>query len=147
MNGRERQSAVYVGGVSGGRPRVPVGFARLEEAAREAMSPEAYAYVAAGAGAEAEAHFDRLHVHRELPAQVEEAEVRPEDGVVHLPALIASAFGLSSSEARRLIGQGGVRVDGRPVDAGTLDLPAAGLDGAVLQVGKRRHRRLRLARP
>ena len=64
---------------------------------------------------------------------------------MHLPALIASEFELSSSEARRLISQGGVKVDGQPVDAGTLDLPAESLDGVVLQVGKRRHRRLRLA--
>ena len=52
MNGRERQAAVYAGGVSGRRPRVPVGRERLEEAARGVMSEEAYAYVATGAGAE-----------------------------------------------------------------------------------------------
>ncbi len=52
MNGRERQSALYVGGVSARRPRVPVAADGLEQAARRAMSSEAYAYVAAGAGAE-----------------------------------------------------------------------------------------------
>jgi tyrosyl-tRNA synthetase len=98
-----------------------------------------------GTGAEAETRFDRIHVHRELPEEIEEAELTARDGVVHLPALIAGEFDLSSSEARRLISQGGVKVDGRPVDAGTLDLPAESLDGVVLQVGKRRHRRLRLA--
>jgi lactate 2-monooxygenase len=50
--GRERQFEVYVGGARGVYPHVPVSFARLEEAARKAMSPEGYAYVAGGAGTE-----------------------------------------------------------------------------------------------
>jgi len=95
-----------------------------------------------GAGVAAEAAFDRVHVRRELP---EEIPVATLDGdPVHLPALIAAEFGLSSSEARRLITQGGVRLDGEPLEPGTLDLPVAGLAGRVLQVGKRRHRRLEL---
>jgi tyrosyl-tRNA synthetase len=64
---------------------------------------------------------------------------------VHLPALLADQFGLSRSEARRLIDQGGVRLGGRVLEPGRLDIPAAELDGEVLQVGKRRHRRLRVA--
>ena len=47
---------------------------------------------------------------------------------------------MSRSEARRNIEQGGVRLDGEPVTE--LDLPAAGLDGLVLQVGRRRFVRL-----
>ena len=50
--GRERQFEVYVGGARGVYPRVPVSFDRLQEAARGAMSPEGYAYVAGGAGTE-----------------------------------------------------------------------------------------------
>ena len=50
--GRERQFDVYVGGARGMHPRVPVSFERLQQAARGAMSPEAYAYVAGGAGTE-----------------------------------------------------------------------------------------------
>ena len=102
-------------------------------------------FAGSGQGQAAEAAFDRVHVHRELPDEIAEAEIDAADGTVHLPALIAAEFGLSSSEARRLIGQGGVRVDGEPLDPGTLDVAAARLDGVVLQVGKRRHRRLRLA--
>ncbi|MEA2386084.1 MAG: lactate 2-monooxygenase [Thermoleophilaceae bacterium] len=52
MRGVERQSQIYVGGVSGRRPRVPVEFAELERRAEAAMSEKAYAYVAAGAGLE-----------------------------------------------------------------------------------------------
>ncbi len=56
-----------------------------------------------------------------------------------------SSFGLSRSEARRLIDQGGVRIGGTVVETGRLDVPASELDGQVLQVGKRRHKRLRVA--
>jgi tyrosyl-tRNA synthetase len=94
------------------------------------------------AAVEAQAAFDRVFVSRELPEEIEELEV-VSNGSVHLPELIASAFGGSRSEARRAIAQGGVKLDGEPVDA--LDLPAAELDGRVLQVGKRRFRRLRVA--
>ena len=52
MSGIERQTDIYLGGVSGSRPRVPLAFDELEEAARVAMRPEAFAYVAAGAGNE-----------------------------------------------------------------------------------------------
>ena len=62
---------------------------------------------------------------------------------MHLPALIRDAFGVSRSEARRLLSQGGVRLDGEALDGAELDLPADRLDGAVLQVGKRRFKRLR----
>ncbi len=96
----------------------------------------------ASAAAEAEAAFDRVFVSRELPEEIEEFEVAS-NGLVHLPELIADAFGGSRSEARRAIAAGGVRLDGEPVDV--LDLPADRLDGRVLQVGKRRFRRLRVA--
>ena len=66
------------------------------------------------------------------------------NGTVHLPAVIADAFGRSRSEARQLLAQGGVRLDGEPLGADPLDLPAADLDGRVLQLGKRHFRRLRL---
>jgi tyrosyl-tRNA synthetase len=97
------------------------------------------------AAAEAEAAFDRVFVQRDMPADIEEAVVSPSNGVVHLPELIASEFGGTRSEARRVIQQGGVRLDGEPVPSDAFDLPAAELDGRVLQVGKRRFRRLRVA--
>ncbi len=50
--GRRRLTEIFVRGVGGHRPRVPVDAARLAEAAREAMSPEAWAYIAGGAGRE-----------------------------------------------------------------------------------------------
>lgn len=101
------------------------------------------------AAAAAEAHFDRVHKERRAPAGIEEAEIgrgEVSDGTVHLPALIATHFGGSRSDARRKLDQGGVKLNGVPVSASNYDLEAARLDGAILQVGKRHFRRLRLAR-
>jgi tyrosyl-tRNA synthetase len=95
-----------------------------------------------GAGTAAEERFDQVHVRGELPDEIPVARVRDDGGRVHLPALIAAEFELSTSEARRLIRQGGVKLDGEPLDPDALDLPIERLAGAVLQVGKRRHRRL-----
>jgi tyrosyl-tRNA synthetase len=92
----------------------------------------------------AEAAFDRQFIHHELPEDPPEIQWPQDTGVVHLPALLAEAFGVSSSEARRAIGQGGVRIDGEPVANGSLDLDPAELDGKVLQLGKRRFVRVRL---
>jgi tyrosyl-tRNA synthetase len=117
--------------------------ARPPVESKRALAREIVArYHGPDAGAEAEAHFDRLHVERALPDAIEEAAL-PGDDPVHVPALVRDHFGLSSSEARRLLGQGGIRLDGEQLGAGDLDLPAARLDGAVLQVGKRRHKRFR----
>ena len=78
-----------------------------------------------------------------MPDDVEEHAFSSDNGTVHLPALLADAFGLSRSEGRRLLAQAGVRLDGEPLDGDAVDLPAARLDGAVLQVGRRRFKRLR----
>jgi tyrosyl-tRNA synthetase len=117
------------------------------EAKRELARRLVERFHGADAAAAAEERFDQLHVRREVPDEVTEAVVRASgpNGSVHVPALLAEQFDLSRSEARRLIDQGGVRIGGRVLEAGRLDLPAAELDGEVLQVGKRRHRRLRVA--
>ncbi len=92
----------------------------------------------------AEEHFDGLHIRREAPAEVPELPVTAGNGVVHLPALLSDGFGLSRSEARRLLAQGGVKLDGAPLGPDDLELEPARLDGALLQVGKRQFRRLRV---
>ena len=92
----------------------------------------------------AEEHFDRLHVAREIPDDVPDYAVAANGGSVHLPAVLRDAFGISASEGRRLLAQGGVKLDGEPLGSDDLDLAADRLEGAVLQVGKRRFVRVRL---
>jgi tyrosyl-tRNA synthetase len=92
------------------------------------------------AAAAAEEHFTRVVRRHEAPEEVEEVSL-PLGEDVHLPALLASSLGVAStSEARRLIAQGAVRLDGEPVES--VDLPRSDLAGKLLQVGKRRFARL-----
>jgi tyrosyl-tRNA synthetase len=93
---------------------------------------------------QAEQEFDRVHIEHAAPETVSDARARVgEDGTVHLPEAMAEAFGISRSEARRLIDQGGVTLGGAVLGKGEHDVAAARADGEVLKVGKRRFRRLR----
>jgi tyrosyl-tRNA synthetase len=65
------------------------------------------------------------------------------DDPVHLPAVLGEAFGVSRSEVRRQIAQGGVHLGDEPVSE--PDQPADRVDGQVLRMGKRRYVRLRRA--
>ena len=87
----------------------------------------------------AEAHFTRVVREGRAPDDVPELAL-PEGDTVHMPALIASWVGLSTSDARRMIAQGGVKLDGAVVTE--LDLARSTLEGTLLQVGKRRFARL-----
>jgi tyrosyl-tRNA synthetase len=97
----------------------------------------------AGQAERAEREFDRVFVEHGAPEQIEELAFAAGNGAVHVPALIAEAFGVSRSEARRLIDGGGVSLDEQALAAGEHDVAGERLDGAVLRVGKRRFRRLR----
>jgi tyrosyl-tRNA synthetase len=116
---------------------------------RDAKHALAHALVARFHGSEAAdaaaAEFERVHVQRSAPEEIEELRSDAVNGVVHLPALIADGFGMSRSDARRMLSQGGVRLDGEALGADDLDLPRERVDGAVLQVGKRHFRRVRVA--
>jgi len=91
----------------------------------------------------AEDHFTRVVREGGAPEEVPEA-LLPGDGSVHLPALLVEHLAVgSTSEARRLIAQGGVKVNGEVVSE--LDLPREALDGALVQAGKRRFMRFRVA--
>ena len=86
----------------------------------------------------AEEAFDRQFRDHRPPVDVPKLSWPRGDGTVHLPNLLAQAFGVSSSEARRAIAQGGVKVDGEPVANGSFDVEADRLDGRIVQVGRRR---------
>ncbi len=89
-----------------------------------------------GKGAGAEAAFDQLFKQHKIPENVPTASL-PEGEEIFLPAVLSSA-GLvtSNGEARRLIEQGAVKIDGEPLTE--LNYGRTALVGRVVQVGKRR---------
>ena len=96
-------------------------------------------YHGASAGAAAEEEFDQVFRQGGLPEEMAERLLPPEDPVA-LPALIREIFGLSGSEARRLIEQGAVKADDTVLTE--YEVRRADLVGRVLRVGKRRFARL-----
>jgi tyrosyl-tRNA synthetase len=101
----------------------------------------AEALVARHHGAEAaareRAEFERVFAEKELPAEI--PDVRLAAGATFLQAL-RDAFGVSGGEARRLLEQGAVTLDGEKVTDPQAAVPPA---GGVLRAGKRRYARLR----
>ncbi|MBO9533819.1 MAG: tyrosine--tRNA ligase [Solirubrobacteraceae bacterium] len=96
----------------------------------------------AAAAAAASASFERVFVAKEIPDDIPVVEIPA--GEAHLPAVLGAAFGESRSSARRLLSQGAVKCDGDVLPGEPLDVPAADLDGRVIQLGKRRFARLRV---
>lgn len=95
----------------------------------------------------AEEEFDRVFTREELPSEIPEVQVRPDQlepdsrlGIV--PLLRLTGLVSSNSEARRLIAQGGVSIDGRRVTDAELQVQVR--TGLVVRVGKRRFARVRL---
>jgi tyrosyl-tRNA synthetase len=87
-----------------------------------------------------EDHFTRVVRRHEAPDEVPDVALPPGDPV-HMPALLVEGFGVeSTSAARRLLAQGGVKLDGEAL--AELDLDRPRLVGALLQVGRRRFGRL-----
>jgi tyrosyl-tRNA synthetase len=112
--------------------------------AKRALARELVAWLHSEADAQAaEDHFDRVFVQRGVPEEIEDAHFECVEGMVHLPGLMASELGMSRSEARRLIDQGGVTLDEVPLATGQHDVPCEEADGQILRVGRRRFRRLR----
>jgi tyrosyl-tRNA synthetase len=100
-----------------------------------------HGHAAATAALEA---FERRHREGALPDRIDEVTVAAADGELPLANLLKEA-GLvaSTSEALRLIDQGGVRIDGEKVSDRGLRIAAG--SRAVYQVGKRRFARVTLA--
>ncbi|MCD6128988.1 tyrosine--tRNA ligase [Candidatus Bipolaricaulota bacterium] len=124
-----------------------------EEAAKlhpkEAKKRLAYAIVRSFHGEEeaerARAHFERVFEARELPEEMPEVRLPPEllseDGTVGIVDLVfATGLVGSRSEARRLVEQGGVRLDGARVTSVRARVPFR--PPMVLRLGRRRFVRI-----
>jgi tyrosyl-tRNA synthetase len=111
--------------------------------AKRALAYELVAWLHSEADAQAaQEHFDLVFVQRGVPEEIQEARFECADGMLHLPGLIARELGMSRSQARRMIDQGGVTLGEAQLAAGEHDVPCEQADGQVLKVGKRRFRRL-----
>jgi tyrosyl-tRNA synthetase len=125
----------------GAAPDAGVSPRDAKRALARALVARLYSVQAAEA---AEAAFDRVFVERGTPEEIENARIQAgDDGLVHLPGVIAEEFGISRSEARRLIDQGAATLGDQPLEKGEHDVAVERADGEVLKVGKRRFRRLR----
>lgn len=99
------------------------------------------------AAADAEEQFDRVFKAHGVPEDIKVFDIAleddPEKGGVYLPKLLADLkLVASGGEGRRMIDQGGVKVNGEVVATGAYHMPASELTGATLQVGKRKWARL-----
>ena len=99
-------------------------------------------YHGAAAAAEAREEFSKVFSRRESPSEMPTVTLEAGDGgtVNIVELLVSEGLVKTKNEARRLIGQGGVKLNGKPVTS--LSLPRAEVSGAVLQVGPRRFRKL-----
>ena len=106
-------------------------------------------YHGEGAGAAAETEFDQVFRAHEAPSDIPEHVLDPSDvrdGRIFLATVLRQAgLAASNKEGRRLIDQGGVRHDGEVVTDPDTSFVAGDLDGAILQVGRRRWVRIRSA--
>ena len=99
-------------------------------------------YHSSHAALAARENFDRVFKDRDRPESIPERDLPADavrDGRVWLPRLLTSlGLATSNGEARRLIEQGGVKLNDETVDDPQADLAVDMVRGAVLQVGRRR---------
>jgi len=91
------------------------------------------------AAEEAQREFERVFSSRNLPTEIPEVTIERSHPVILLSGLLREAgLAASNSEARRLIQQGGVRVDGTVVRDVKAEVDAGAGSTLLLQAGKRR---------
>jgi len=112
--------------------------------AKEELAVEIVArYHGPAAARDAAREFARIFREHEVPDDIDEIKVKAPEGKLWLPKLMVEA-GLASgtSEARRLMSQGGVQVDGEKVTEVNLELKSGAT--YLLKVGKRRFKKVTL---
>ena len=125
--------------VSSVETRLQSGDLHPNQAKRQLAKAVVALYHGGSAADGAETGFDRVFKEGGLPEDLAE-HVLSDDDPVNLAALIREVFGLSGSEARRLIEQGAVRVDEETIEV--VEVSRESVADSVLKVGKRRFARL-----
>lgn len=85
--------------------------------------------------------FDAVYKHHQLPEEIEEMHVKYENGIDLRQLLLDIGMTKSRSNAKHLILQGGVRIDGEEIRDPLCKVSIK--DGMVVNVGKIKYRRLR----
>lgn len=102
-------------------------------------------YHSSEAADEAEAEFNRVFSQHQLPDSIAEFSVAPEEleeGKIWVPKLLAlSNMTASTSEARRMVKQGAVKIDDEKIDDPDAEVEL--VDGMIIKVGKRKFIRIR----
>ena len=89
------------------------------------------------AAIQAQKEFDRIFIKKEIPDQVEEFKIDENNSEFNILDLILKVnFAPSKGEARRLVTQGGVSIDGNKVEDFNMQVKLS--DGMILKVGKRK---------
>jgi tyrosyl-tRNA synthetase len=100
------------------------------------------------AASKAENDFDLVFKSKEIPDDIEEYFI--DDSIIQegriwiIKILVESGIAGTNGEARRLIKQGAIKIDGNKVTDDSLELGAAKLDGKILQKGKRHFRKIKV---
>jgi tyrosyl-tRNA synthetase len=97
-----------------------------------------------GAADEAAAEFDKVFARKETPDEVRQVLLPAGPEPVWVPKLLVTlGLAKSNGEARRLIEQGGVTIDGARVSDSSASLPALAAEAHLIKVGKRHFVRVR----
>lgn len=92
----------------------------------------------------AEEEFDRIFIDKELPGEIPEVTLRLDNGSINVIRLLTETkLVASNSEARRMIAQGGVSIDGQRISDQNASIAIG--SSVVLKVGKRRFVRVQKA--
>lgn len=94
----------------------------------------------------ADTEWNRIHAAGETPSEIPIAVISEDmirDGTLWICRLLTAAgMAASNKEARRLVDQGGVEINGKRITDSMSELEASSLDNSVLKVGSRRYARL-----
>ena len=99
-----------------------------------------------GEAAESEKNFDLLFKEGQIPDDVEEFQVKREDikdgSIWIVSILVGSGLVKSNGEARRMIKQGAIKLDGQKIDDDSMEIRVEEIDRKILQKGKRHFKKI-----